>query len=91
MLRIGKLKEHQKHYLWEKMLGENPCQNFKRLLVVWLRSCVCGCVSVCMRLCERVYALVCVNMCSVAQAPLSMKFPGKTRLGGEVCISNLPD
>ena len=85
MLRIGKLKEHQKHYLWEKeMLGENPCQNFKRLLVVWLRSCV-------MWLCERVYALVCVNMCSVAQAPLSMKFPGKTQLGGKVCISNLPD
>ena len=86
MLRIGKLKEHQKHYLWEKeVLGQNPCWNFKRLLVVWLRSCVCVAVCACVCTC------VCVHMCSVTQAPLSMDVPGKTQLGGEVCISNLPD
>ena len=55
------------------------------------KATCCLAEIMCMWLCERVYALVCVNMCSVAQAPLSMKFPGKTRLGGEVCISNLPD
>lgn len=55
------------------------------------KATCCLAEIVCVWLCVHACARVCVRMCSVAQAPLSMDFPGKTQLGGEVCISNLPD